>query len=341
VAAIGIVDVGSYLPERVVSLDFFHDGGMPVDPMANSPLFKAPTQRHHVAERERAAEMIAAAAGPMFDRIGLQPAGNIDVLLTNTLLPDALITGCGAETAHLLGCRPEWVIDLHNGGCASFAYMLKIAQALVDGGGARTALLATVQNTAGQVYVQPEVRKQPHAAMPGDGCGVAYVRAGAGAPLLGTRVRNTPETARDMGLSAVDGRRYWEAGQGHVDIAFDPAKTKETLALGNRLVPELVEELCGQLGVAVADVDLLITNQPNRIFLRNWRRALGVPPERHLDTFDRFGNLYGAGMAVTLDSAARAGKLRDGDLVVLAGFAHAGDFAAAAALRWRTPGAAP
>ncbi|CAM5279237.1 hypothetical protein SALBM135S_08618 [Streptomyces alboniger] len=56
--------------------------------------------------------------------------------------------------------------------------------------------------------------------------------------------------------------------------------------------------------------------------------------KRHLDTFDRCGNLYGAAVPVTLDQAARDGELRDGDLVVMSGFAHAGDFAAAAAVRW-------
>jgi 3-oxoacyl-[acyl-carrier-protein] synthase III len=333
-----IVGLGSYLPETVVGLDFFYEAGMPPDPMPNSPLMRLPPRRHHVARGERASAMIERAARPMFDRLGIPPDGNVDVLLTNVLLPDGMFTGCGAETADLLGCTPEWIIDLHNSGCASFPYMLKVAGALVAGGGARTVLLATVQNTAGQLFSQPEVRKQPHAALPGDGCGVAYLRAGGGGPgaaVLGVQTRHTPGTAMDIGVVTADGRRYWEAGGSAVEVKADPDKQKETLALGNRLVPELVEELCERLGLAVADIDVLVTNQPNRIFLRNWRDALGLPTERHLDTFDRFGNLYGAGVAVTLDHAAREGRIADGALVVLAGFAHAGDFAAAAALRWQ------
>jgi 3-oxoacyl-[acyl-carrier-protein] synthase-3 len=333
-----VVGLGSYLPQEVVGLDFFYAAGMPPDPMPNSPLMRLPPRRHHVARGERASTMIERAARPMFDRLGIPPDGNVDVLLTNVLLPDGMFTGCGAETADLLGCTPEWIIDLHNGGCASFPYMLKVAGALVAGGGARTALLATVQNTAGQLFSQPEIRKQPYAALPGDGCGVAYVRAGGtgpGATVLGVQTRHTPDTAMDIGVVTADGRRYWEAGGAAVDVKADPDKQKETLALGNRLVPELVEELCARLGLAVRDIDVLVTNQPNRIFLRNWREALGLPKERHLDTFDRFGNLYGAGVAITLDHAAREGLIADGALVVVAGFAHAGDFAAAAALRWR------
>lgn len=331
-SALGIVGLGSYLPKTVVDVDFFRDPAAGPDPLANSPLFKAPKERRHVAAGERAAAMVEAAVRPMFERLGGEPA--VDILLTNVLLPDTPFTGCGAEAADLLGLRPEWIIDLHNGGCASLPHMFKLAQTLVDGGGARTALLVTVQNTAGQVFSQPAVRIRPHAATPGDGCGVAYLRVGEGASVLGSRLRHTPSTARDLGPDTGGGRRYWEAGEDALDIWFDPDKTKETLALGNRLVPEVVRELCDDLGISVADIDLLVTNQPNRIFLRNWRRDLGLPPERHPDTFDRYGNLYGAGMAITLDDAVRSGQVRDGALVVLAGFAHAGDFAGATAIRW-------
>lgn len=332
---VGIVDFGSYLPENVVGPEFFRDPDAPVDPLAEIPLFKVPATRHHVARDERAADMIAKAARPVFERLGVDPAGRVDVLLTNVLLPDEAFMGVGAQAAHRLGISPEWIVDLHNAGCGSFMYMLALAQKIMAGGGARTALVANVQNTAGQVFAQSEVRRQPHAAVPGDGCGVAYLEAGGGSPILGVRTLNVPEHSFDLGLRTPDGRKYWEPGGGQMDIAFDPARQTEILERGNRLVPELVGKLCADLGVATDAVDVLVTNQPNRIFLKNWRGALGIPEERHLDTFDRYGNLYGAAVPITLDRAAREGRLRDGDLVVMSGFAHAGDFASAAAVRWR------
>lgn len=39
-------------------------------------------------------------------------------------------------------------------------------------------------------------------------------------------------------------------------------------------------------------------------------------------------------MPVTLDDAIRSEQIKEGDLVVLAGFGHAGDYAGAAAIRW-------
>ncbi|MFF3405276.1 3-oxoacyl-ACP synthase III family protein [Streptomyces sp. NPDC002742] len=329
---VGIVDFGSYLPENVVGPEFFHDPDAPVDPLAGAPLFKVPATRHHVAPDERASDMIAKAAEPLFERLGRKPRA--DVFLTNVLLPDEPFMGVGAQAAHRLGINPEWVVDLHNGGCASFVYMMQLAQKIMADGSARTALIANVQNTAGQMFAQSEVRKHPHAAVPGDGCGVAYLEAGGGSPILGIRKRSTPEYSVDLGLSAPDGRKYWEPGTGQTDIWFDNGKQAQILGRGNTLVPELVRELCWDLGEEPSGIDVLVTNQPNRIFLKNWRRALDLDEKRHFDTFDRFGNLYGAAVPVTLDQAARAGGLRDGDLIVMSGFAHAGDFAAAAAVRW-------
>jgi 3-oxoacyl-[acyl-carrier-protein] synthase-3 len=329
---VSVVSLGSYLPDQAVGAEFFYGDTPPTDPLATSPLFRIPVQRHHVRPGERAAAMITRAARPMFAGLGGPPSA--DILITNVLLPDQLFTGCGAETAFLLGLSPEWIIDLHNGGCASFPYMIKLASTLIQAGAGRTALICNVQNTAGQIFTQSQIRTRSHAAVAGDGCGVAYLAASAESPVLGVETRNSPEFATDLGPSTQDGRRYWEPGTGQLDVKFDEAKGAEIIARGNALVPELVTDLCKRIDISVADIDVLITNQPNRIFLRTWRDALGLPPERHLDTFDLFGNLYGAGAPVTFHHAVHSGKIADGDLVVLAGFAHAGDFAAAAALRW-------
>ncbi|MDT5046118.1 MAG: 3-oxoacyl-[acyl-carrier-protein] synthase, partial [Mycobacterium sp.] len=97
---------------------------------------------------------------------------------------------------------------------------------------------------------------------------------------------------------------------------------------------EVVLAVCDRIGMQPKDLDLLITNQPNRVFLRNWREALELPKERHVDTFDDYGNLFAAGIPINLDRAITDGQLRAGDVVMMAAFAHAGDFAGAAAVKW-------
>ncbi|WBB77869.1 3-oxoacyl-ACP synthase [Micromonospora sp. WMMD882] len=329
---VSLVDVGSYLPQQRVTTDFY---GGDDDALRQNIMFRSPRYRRHVAPDEDAVDMIERAARPVLERAAARGDGPLDVLLTNVQLPDVPWTGAGTAVAHRLGCDPGWVLDLHNGGCVSFVHLLRIARQILRTGEARTALICCVQNTAGQMFAQSEVRRRSHASVPGDGCGVGYLRVGDESPILDVEVRHLGEHAGDMAVRLEDGRRYWEPGQSQLDVEFTPTKVRQIIARGNALVPEVVSAVCARLGVATADIDLLVTNQPNRLFLRHWRDALEITPERHPDTFDEYGNLFGAAVPVTLHEAVRAGRLRPGDLLMLAGFAHAGDYAAAAALRWQ------
>jgi 3-oxoacyl-[acyl-carrier-protein] synthase-3 len=325
----GLVDIGVYLPPAKVGLDYF---GHTADP--GNPMFDPPLWRRHVTD-ETAVDLIGYATGPIADRLGPAAIRDVDVLITHVQLPDQAIVGSGTEVLGRLGCRPEWVIDLHNGGCAAFPYMLKLADTLLTTTSARSALLCVVANFAGQVYRQPTARASEQAPIPGDGAAVALVAADRGAPILGVEARHFAESAGAMRLEADDSRKYWQAGTGELRVAFTDGMLTTIAARGRRLVPDVVEGLCRRLGTTASEVDALITNQPNRKFLAHWHTALGLPAARHHDTFDDYGNLFAAGIPVTLEHAARGGSVRDGDLVVLAGFAHAGDVATAAALRWK------
>ena len=83
--------------------------------------------------------------------------------------------GAGGGIAHRLGMRPNWVLDLHNGGCAAFVLGLKVARQLLASGEGHTALIAIAQNAAGQVFDQPGVRRKAQSSVPGDGAAVGLV----------------------------------------------------------------------------------------------------------------------------------------------------------------------
>ena len=65
-------------------------------------------------------------------------------------------------------------------------------------------------------------------------------------------------------------------------------------------------------------------------FLRNWREALLLPPEKQVHTFEEYGNLFGAAIPVNLERARQTGRIAKGSTVAMGGFSHAGDYAAAA-----------
>lgn len=330
---VNLFDISSYLPENRVSADYFAQYAKD-DELAENVMFRAPAFRHHVAADETAVDMAERAVAGLKARHGDAVLDDVDILLTHTQLPDLPFVGCGGEVADRLQIRPEWVLDVHNGGCVSFVLMLKLAGQIMEASGARKALLVNMQNAAGQIFVQEQVRSTAQAAIPGDGATAALITRDGDSPVLGIETRNFGEFAGDMTYAVSPMRKYWEAGTGQGRVAFTEHKISKVLARGNRMVPEVALTVCDRIGVPSTELDALITNQPNRIFLRNWRDALQLPKDKHPDTFDECGNLFGAGIPLTFDHAVSEGRIKPGDTVMFAGFAHAGDFAAATAIRW-------
>jgi 3-oxoacyl-[acyl-carrier-protein] synthase-3 len=330
VSVVSLAGTASYLPERVVSNDFFGDESTP-----RAAMFRGAKLRHHVAEGETAPRMMEKATRKLCDRLNVDPRQEIELILTNVTVPDMPMLGSGASLARALGCSPRQILDVHNTGCVSFVFMMSLARTLMQSTGARTALVCNVQNAGGRVFAHPENRKKHQSAVPGDGCGVGLLVAGGESPIRAIVTRSFPEYADDMRAVSDDGRPWWEPRTTPLYIDFTEARMASIVARGNKLVPETVRQACQQAEITPKDIGLLVTNQPHPIFLRNWREALQVPRDAHVDTFSEHGNLFGAALPVAFERALETGKLARGTKVVFGGFSHAGDYAAAAVVDWQ------
>lgn len=330
---VSLLDVSTYLPGEPVPADYYA-GFAESDDLRANVMFKAPKFRHHVAEDETAIDMVERAAAGLIERHGQDTIANVDILITHVQLPDVPFYGGGGGMAHRLGMKPNWVLDLHNGGCAAFVLGMKLARNLIESGQGETALVAVAQNAAGTIFDQKTIRPKAQASVPGDGAAVGLVALSDKSPILDIECRTFGEFAGDMAISMNPPRKWWQAGTGEGSIGFTESKITKVLARGNRQVPEVSYAVCDRIGIKPKDIDLLVTNQPNRAFLRNWRDALELPKERHRDTFEECGNLFAAGIPVNLERAISDGQLKNGDVALMAAFAHAGDFAGAAAIKW-------
>ena len=81
------------------------------------------------------------------------------------------------------------------------------------------------------------------------------------------------------------------------------------------------------------DVDLFVPHQANARIIALAADRLGIPEERTMVNVDRYGNTSAASVPLALAEAAEAGRLHDGDVVLLSGFG-AGMTWASAVLRW-------
>jgi 3-oxoacyl-[acyl-carrier-protein] synthase-3 len=88
-------------------------------------------------------------------------------------------------------------------------------------------------------------------------------------------------------------------------------------------------------GVAAADLALVVPHQANRRIVESACNKLGVPYEKAAMVLETTGNTSAASIPLALADALDAGRVQDGDLVLLTGFG-AGMTWASAVVRWST-----
>ena len=110
-------------------------------------------------------------------------------------------------------------------------------------------------------------------------------------------------------------------------------KGAEVFKVAVRMFADCAERILTRNGVTVADVSLFIPHQANLRIIEAAVKRVGLPMERVFVNVDRYGNTGAASVYVALEEAIAAGRVRPGDLVLLAAFG--GGFAWGAVLiRW-------
>jgi 3-oxoacyl-[acyl-carrier-protein] synthase-3 len=96
---------------------------------------------------------------------------------------------------------------------------------------------------------------------------------------------------------------------------------------------ECATTILGRHGLTVGDIDLFVPHQANLRIIEAAVKRLGLPMERVLVNIDRYGNTGAASVYVALEEAWAAGRVKPGDLLLLAAFG--GGFTWGSALiRW-------
>src|SRR5262249_60821936 len=86
-------------------------------------------------------------------------------------------------------------------------------------------------------------------------------------------------------------------------------------------------------GLTPADLNLFVPHQANRRIIQSATEKLGVEPDKVIINIERFGNTTAATIPLALNDAVCSGRLKKGDLVLLASVG-AGFTVGSVLLRW-------
>ncbi len=258
----------------------------------------------------RAAEAALADAG--------LEAAQLDLILVGTMTPDEFCPSTACRVQEALGASQAVCLDV-GAACSGFLYALATAQAYLAAGMARTALVVGAETLSRIV----DWTDRSTCILFGDGAGAAVVQADEtgilsvdlgcdgsrgsaltcpGVPLRNPAVSQGQEAGRDGEPSVLrmDGRAIFQ--------------------FAVRTVPGTVRRALEKASLTEADISWFLFHQANRRILTAAARSLGIPMEKVPVNIGQTGNTAAASLPVLLDQLNRAGKLRRGDRLALAGF---------------------
>ncbi len=284
-------------------------------------------ERRIAAEGEKLSDHGLVAAQQALEMAGWEPE-SLDLLVCATVTPDWHLPATACFIQRRLGAKCP-AFDLQ-AGCSGFMYGLGVADAFVRSGQARRVLV--IGGELLSKYINWKDRAT--CVIFADGAGAVLLEASEGeSGLLATRLHADGSMAEyisipGLGTEFPASAEMLEKGQHLIHM-----KGNETFRLAIRSLTDVSQEVLAAAGVAVSDVTLFIPHQANRRIIDSVGERLGIGEDRTWINIDRVGNTSAGSIPIALDEAVRAGRVKEGDLLLFAAFG-AGLTWSGAAVRW-------
>lgn len=285
-------------------------------------------ERRIAADGETTSDLAFAAAEKALSDSGVS-AADVDMVIVATVVPDMPFPATACIVQHRLGATKAAAFDLE-AACSGFVYGVAVGYQFVATGMYEHVLIIGAE-TLSRIT---DFKDRNTCVLMGDG---------AGAVLLGPVPEGRGILAVTLGAdgSAADILKV-PAGGSCCPASLESVQSRQhyiqmngsqVFKIAVRSLEQAVTDVVSKSGLTVADVALLVPHQANIRIIEALASRLDMGSERVAVNIAKYGNMSAASIPVALWEAHHEGRVRDGDVVVLA--AVGGGFTwGAIALRW-------
>ncbi|HEY9776599.1 MAG TPA: beta-ketoacyl-ACP synthase III [Planktothrix sp.] len=287
-------------------------------------------QRHIVEKGVTTSELSTDAARKAIEQAGLKPS-DIELIVVATITPDMQLPATACLVQNNIGADRAWGFDL-SAACSGFLYGLQVCSQFVETGSHETVLAIGMDVMSSII----DYKDRKTCVIFGDGGGAALIQpaeenedagmidflhevdgsGGAALCLPGGGSKHPPSH------ETVDSKLHYVHQDGPAVFKF-----------ATRKMAEICSRLLERNGFTGKDVDVFIPHQANKRIIDNSAERLGLSEDKIIINIDEYGNTTAGTLPLAMQTALQQGKLKKGDLVLLA-TVGAGFSAGAALMRW-------
>ena len=323
-----ITALGTYVPPRELTNQ---DLEKMIDTSNEWIMERTGIHTRHIVDRGVAASDLAvcAARHALAER-GIEPA-EVEVIIVGTVTPDMLYPSTACLVQLKLGIPRAWGYDL-SAGCSGFVFSLTAGAALINSGMHRKVLVIGADVNSSMI----DYTDRATCVLFGDGAGAVLLE-----PMQDGEEFGIIDYVHD--IEGAGGQFLYRPGGGSLHPAWMPETTpkmhyvhqdgQQVFKYAVRKMAELCLEVLERNGLSGKDVDCFVPHQANLRIIKAAGDRLKLPSEKVIVNIDQYGNTTAGTIPLALETARQQGRLKRGDLVLLAAVG-AGFTSGATLLRW-------
>ena len=272
-------------------------------------------ERHRAAADEYTSMFAVEASRKAIENARLDPS-DIDLIICATVSPDQILPSTGCLIQAELGANSAAAFDLA-AACSGFLYGLTMANQMVRSGQSRHALVVGAELLSRFV----DYKDRATCILFGDGAGAAVLGQAEGdRGILATRIYSDGRYAEQL-YSPGGGTRIPPTAETLAEgLHFYKMKGNELFKVAVRSMADVSREVLEEAGYKPDDVRLFIPHQANQRITDAVADKLKVDGSIVYSNIAMHGNTSSASIPIALDECVEQGRVKEGDLVLLASF---------------------
>ncbi|MFV0571189.1 MAG: 3-oxoacyl-ACP synthase III family protein [Xanthomarina gelatinilytica] len=318
-----IIGLGNYVPDNVVTNDDLSKMMDTSDAWIQ--------ERTGIQERRWAkpgSGDTTSVMGVKAAKIAIERAGidkdDIDFIIFATLSPDYYFPGPGVFVQKELDIKTVGALDVRNQ-CSGFVYALSVADNFIKTGMYKNVLV--IGSELHSHGLDKTDRGRGVSVIFGDGAGAAVLtrEESHAKGILSTHLHSQGEYAEELVVKAPGMGTRWVTDilteNNPEDESYFPYMNGQ-FVFKNAVVRfgEVIHEGLKKNNLEVSDIDLLIPHQANLRISQFIQNKFKLANENVFNNIQKYGNTTAASIPIALTEAWEEGKIKEGDIVVLAAF---------------------
>ncbi len=326
----GIIGIGSFAPKTVLTNA---DIEKIVDTSDEWIVTRTGIRERHIIGEERLAvsDLGIEAANRAMASAGITPE-DIDLVVCATITGDMPFPATACLIQDKIGAKNAAAFDL-SAGCSGWAYALATGSQFVQTGMYKHVLVVGVDALSKFV----DWTDRATCVLFGDAAGAAVlapVEPGTG--VLSTYLGADGGGAESLKIEAGGSRCGTSEETLKNGLHFIHMEGREVYKFAVRIMAEASIKVMEQCGITHDDVDLFVPHQANTRIIYAAAERLEIPTEKVFVNAQNYGNTSAASIPLALDEAYQAGRIKEGDVIVVVGFG-AGLTWGSGVIKWTMP----